>query len=197
MMMNNKTKVWSNTETQSWSTVENLTPEQRANVETLMNGHIDDSVVNEEWSYTSTENGKSFKADIRNGRVTVNGREYDSLDDVPRADRERIDALRSDQHGGGLLDMLRKAGVDVANLPDGIAEHLASAASTGQRAPTSSHAARATQQVPSFDHATGTPDARGASDTLPPGAVPKSGSRWRWLLLILILAGLALYGMTR
>lgn len=43
----------------------------------------------------------------------MNGRKYDSLDEVPRAERERIDALRSGKDLGGLWDMLKNAGIDV------------------------------------------------------------------------------------
>ncbi|KAG1222901.1 hypothetical protein G6F68_020505 [Rhizopus microsporus] len=56
---------------------------------------MDGVSVTQEWSYAGLENGESFTVLIKDGAVTVNGRKYDSLDEVPRAERERIDALRT------------------------------------------------------------------------------------------------------
>ena len=92
--MNKETKTWrSTTTTRSWSAAKDLTPEQRANIEDLLDGGMDGATVSETWSYAGIENGESFKVEIKNGAVTVNGRKYDSLDEVPRAERERIEAL--------------------------------------------------------------------------------------------------------
>ncbi|HCW20346.1 MAG TPA: hypothetical protein DHL02_20860, partial [Achromobacter sp.] len=90
--MNDKTKTWrSSTTTRSWSTTTDLTPEQRVHIEDLLDSRMDGVSVSQEWNYSGLENGEVFKVQIKDGAVTVNGRKYDSLDEVPRADRERID----------------------------------------------------------------------------------------------------------
>ncbi|MBC9907341.1 hypothetical protein [Achromobacter xylosoxidans] len=177
--MNDKTKTWrSTTTTRSWSAAQDLTPEQRANIEALLDGGMDGATVNETWSYAGTENGESFKVEIKNGAVTVNGRKYDSLDGVPRAERERIEALRAGQGDGGLWDMLRNAGVDVENLAPGLKPQDAKpefVIETDDPAPTRAPAASA-QSAPN----TG----------LPPGAVPPKGGGLRRTLLIGVAIGL-------
>lgn len=183
--MNDKTKTWrSSTTTRSWSSTTDLTPEQRVNIEDLLDGKMDGVSVSQEWSYAGVENGEVFKVEIKDGAVTVNGRKYDSLDEVPRATRERIEALRSGQDLGGLWDMLKNAGVDIKDL----------AAPTGK---------------PAFTIETDTPDQEigsparsvpaddavrraAAAPSLSPGAV-RSGGGLRRTLLIGIAIGLALW----
>ena len=45
----------------------------------------------------------AFSAEIKDGAVTINGKHYDSMDEVPAADRERIDALRKGMGADGDL----------------------------------------------------------------------------------------------
>ena len=171
--MNEKTKTWrSTTTTRSWSAAKDLTPEQRANIEALLDGGMDGATVSETWSYAGIENGESFKVEIKNGAVTVNGRKYDSLDEVPRAERERIEALRADQADGGLWDMLRNAGVDVENLAPGLKPQDAKPEFVIETdAPAPARAAASSVQS-------------GPDAGLPPGAVPaKSGGLRRTLLI--------------
>ncbi len=173
--MNDKTRTWrSTTTTRSWSATKDLTPDQRGRIEELLDGGIDGATVSQTWSYSGTEDGEPYKVEIKDGAVTVNGRRYDSLDAVPRAERERIEALRAGQGDDGLWDMLRNAGVDV--------EHLAQ----GMRQPGAK---------PEFAIETDEPDpapARAAAPAAPadradaglsPGAVPAGGGLRRMLLI--------------
>ncbi len=177
--MNDKTRTWRNTTTtRSWSSAKALTAEQRANIEALLDGGMDGATVSETWSYAGIENGEPFKVEIKDGAVTVNGRKYDSLDEVPRAERERIEALRAGQGAGGLWDMLRNAGVDVENLAPRLKPQDAKpefAIETDTPAP----ARAAASSVQSG------PDAG-----LPPGAVPAKSGGLRRTLLIGVAIGL-------
>lgn len=179
--MNEKTKTWrSTTTTRSWSTTKDLTPEQRANIEELLDGGMDGASVSQTWSYAGIENGESFKVEIKDGAVTVNGRKYDSLDEVPRAERERIEALRAGQGDGGLWDMLRNAGVDVENLAQGMKQHEAKpefVIETDDPAP--AQARTSAEAAPSHVNA-----------GLPPGAVPAKSGGLRRMLLIGMAIGL-------
>lgn len=189
--MNDNTKTWrSSTTTRSWSSTTDLTPEQRVNIEELLDGKLDGVDVSQSWSYAGVENGEAFKVEIKNGAVTVNGRKYDSLDEVPRAERERIEALRSGQGMGmdGLWDMLKNAGVDMKDLaPEATAANSKPVFTIETDSPES--ASRETSRA----HTQAMPQAAAAHDaTLPPGAVPAGGGLRR-ALLIGIVIGLALW----
>lgn len=180
--MNDETKTWRSTTTRSWSSTTDLTPEQRENVEALLDGKMDGVSVSQEWSYTSLENGQAFKVQTKDGAITVNGRKYDSLDEVPRAVRERIEAQRSGQDLDGLWDMLKNAGIDIKDLAGSLADGKSKPAFTIET------------DNPDRDAAATAPPARPghADPTLPPGAVP-SGGGLRRMLLIGIAIGLALW----
>lgn len=187
--MNDKTKTWqSSTTTRSWSSTTDLTPEQRVNIEDLLDGKMDGVSVSQEWSYSGLENGEVFKVEIKDGAVTVNGRKYDSLDEVPRADRERIDALRSGKDLGGLWDMLKNAGIDVKDLAGGLADSTSKPAFTIETDSPDRDAGSPARPAPTDDAVR-----RAAADpSLSPGAV-RSGGGLRRTLLIGIAIGLALW----
>ncbi|MEN4917955.1 hypothetical protein ABE485_04735 [Achromobacter spanius] len=183
--MTENTKTWrSSTTTKSWSSTTALTPEQRASIEALLDSPIDGATVSETWSYAGTENGETFNVEIRNGAVTVNGRRYDSLDDVPRAERERIEALRNGQGMEGLWNMLRSAGVDPNDLGAALADRQAKPAFTIE---TDSPNAARTEASGAYRA-----PAPGDQDGPAPGAVP-AGAGLRKTLLIGIAIGLALW----
>lgn len=207
--MNDNTKIWkSSTTTRSWSSTTNtrnvdaaseridlnnldlndldkLSPEEIAKIEALLDGALDGETVSHRWSYAGVENGETFNVDIDNGAVTVNGRHYDSLDEVPRADRERIDALRSGQGMEGLWGMLKDAGVDVGGLGVDAARSSGKPAFTietevdGSTRSTSSNMNDALR-------------APHANTEHSPGAVP-AGFGLRRMLLIGVAVGLALW----
>ncbi|WP_454674395.1 hypothetical protein [Achromobacter pestifer] len=178
--MNDNTKTWrSSTTTRSWTADTDLTPEQRVNIEDLLDRKM--GSVSEQWSYAGFENGEAFKVEIKDGAVTVNGRHYDSLDDVPRAERERIEALRSGEGLGGLWDMLKNAGVDIKDLAGDPAGNQGKPAFT--------------IETDAPDQPTATPAqpaSVNADRSLAPGAVPAGGGLRR-MLLIGIAIGLALW----
>lgn len=180
--MNDNTKTWrSSTITRSWSSTTDLTPEQRTQIEALLDGGVDGVTVSESWRYSGTENGETFDVQIDDGAVTVNGRRYASLDDVPRTERERIEALRKGQAMEGLWDMLRGAGLDSKGLSSLMPDR---------------------QARPVFTIETDSPDAaaipppRASTENMAagpaPGAVPAGGGL-RKTLLIGIVIGLALW----
>ena len=180
--MNDNTKTWrSSTTTRSWSSTTDLTPEQRTQIEALLDGAMDGVTVSESWRYSGTENGETFNVQIDDGAVTVNGRRYASLDEVPRAERDRIDALRNGQGMGGLWNMLRTSGLDSKDLSSLMPDR---------------------QARPVFTIETESPDGaaipspRAATENIAagpaPGAVPPGGGL-RKTLLIGIAIGLALW----
>lgn len=183
--MNDNTKTWrSSTTTRSWTSDTNLTPEQRINIEDLLDRKMGNVSVSEQWSYAGFENGEAFKVEIKDGAVTVNGRQYDSLDDVPRAERERIEALRSGEGLGGLWDMLKNAGVDIKDLAGDPAGNQGKPAFTIETdTPDQATATPATPAQPASGN---------ADRSLAPGAVPARGGLRR-MLLIGIAIGLALW----
>lgn len=188
--MNDKTKIWkSSTTTRSWSSTTNLTPEQQENIEELLGGKLGSVSVQEKWSYAGTENGEAFKVDIDNGAVTVNGRHYDSLDDVPRAERERIEALRDGEGMKGLWDMLKNAGVQIEDMPGDDAARTGKPAFTIE---TDNGSADAIASAPARPLEAAEIARASADPAASPGAVPKSGGLRR-ALLIGIAVGLALW----
>lgn len=188
--MNDKTKIWkSSTTTRSWSSTTNLTPEQQENIEELLGGKLGSVSVQEKWSYAGTENGEAFKVDIDNGAVTVNGRHYDSLDDVPRAERERIEALRDGEGMKGLWDMLKNAGVQIEDIPG---DHAARTGKPAFTIETDNGSADAITSVSARPLEAAEIARASADPTASPGAVPKSGGLRR-ALLIGIAVGLALW----
>lgn len=188
--MNDKTKIWkSSTTTRSWSSTTNLTPEQQENIEELLGGKLGSVSVQEKWSYAGTENGEAFKVDIDNGAVTVNGRHYDSLDDVPRAERERIEALRDGEGMKGLWDMLKNAGVQIEDLPG---DHAARAGKPAFTIETDNGSADAIASAPARPLEAAEIARASADPAASPGAVPNSGGLRR-ALLIGIAVGLALW----
>ncbi len=183
--MNDNTKTWrSSTTTRSWNSTTDLTPEQRTQIEALLDGRMGAVEVSESWSYSNTENGETFNVQIDDGAVTVNGRRYGSLDEVPRAERERIEALRNGQDMTDLWDMLRNAGADGKNL-DG----LTTAPPTRPMFTVETEASDAPATPRPRAHRAST-EAMAAGPA--PGAVPAGGGL-RKTLLIGIAIGLALW----
>lgn len=102
--------------TRSWRTLDKLTPEQRTDIEKMMaDGEIDGATVTQKWHEAGT--GKDdFSAEMKDGVVTVNGRRYSSLEEVPAEDRRRIEALRASMSAGGsLMKMLDEATAEARN----------------------------------------------------------------------------------
>lgn len=184
--MTEKSKTWrSSTTTRSWSTSRTFTDEQRADIDALLDAglHGGKVHVSEQWRYSGDNEDGPFQVEIKDGAVTVNGQHYDSIDEVPRAQRERIEALRGGLADGGLWDMLQQAGVDIGGL--------------------AGTATRGTEK-PEFIMETDIPDVRSAApasepaatdarpmDTQAPGAVPRGGGGLRRIVLVVVAVGLA------
>ncbi|MNL19116.1 hypothetical protein D3C87_1403010 [compost metagenome] len=130
-----------------------------------------------------------FKVDIDNGAVTVNGQRYNSLDDVPRAERERIESLRDGEGMKGLWDMLKNAGVQIEDLPG---DHAARAGKPAFTIETDNGSADAIASAPARPLEAAEIARASADPAASPGAVPKSGGLRR-ALLIGIAVGLALW----
>ncbi|WP_241055334.1 hypothetical protein [Achromobacter xylosoxidans] len=184
--MTEKSKTWrSTTTTRSWSMSGGAASGQDDVLQALRNAGGENRVsVSEQWSYEGGDGDDAFKVEIKDGAVTVNGRRYDNLDEVPRAERERIEALRKQLAGGGLWDALRDAGLDIGGL-SGLDAQTASA-------------------KPEFIMETDIPDVRSAmpasapaapdpraTDTPAPGAVPRAGGGLRRIVLVAVAVGLA------
>lgn len=188
--MTEKSKTWrSTTTTRSWSMSGGAASGQDDVLQALRNaGGANRVRVSEQWSYEGGDGDDAFKVDIKDGAVTVNGRRYDNLDEVPRAERERIEALRKQLADGGLWNALRDAGLDIGGL-SGLDTQTASA-------------------KPEFIMETDIPDVRSAvpasapaapdpratpraTDTPAPGAVPRAGGGLRRIVLVAVAVGLA------
>lgn len=184
--MTEKSKTWrSTTTTRSWSMSGGAANGQDDVLQARRNAGGENRVsVSEQWSYEGGDGDDAFKVEIKDGAVTVNGRRYDNLDEVPRAERERIEALRKQLAGGGLWDALCDAGLDIGGL-SGLDAQTASA-------------------KPEFIMETDIPDVRSAmpasapaspdpraTDTPAPGAVPRAGGGLRRIVLVAVVVGLA------
>ncbi|MCZ8391940.1 hypothetical protein [Achromobacter xylosoxidans] len=184
--MTEKSKTWrSTTTTRSWSMSGGAASGQDDVLQALRNAGGENRVnVSEQWSYEGGDGDDAFKVEIKDGAVTVNGRRYDNLDEVPRAERERIEALRKQLADGGLWNALRDAGLDIGGL-SGLDTQTASA-------------------KPEFIMETDIPDVRNAvpasapaapdpraKDTPAPGAVPRAGGGLRRIVLVAVAVGLA------
>lgn len=182
--MTEKNNTWrSTTTTRSWTISSGLSSEHRDAIEALRGAGLGDGArVSEQWRYAGDDGDGPFNVEIKDGSVTVNGRRYDSLDEVPREERERIEALRNGLAHDGLWDTLREAGLDIGGL-------------MGADAPTS-------QAKPEFIMETDIPDVRDAApagasaaasgvDASAPGAVPRGGSGLRRIVLVAVVVGLA------
>lgn len=184
--MTEKSKTWrSTTTTRSWSMSGGAASGEDDVLQALRNaGGVNRVSVSEQWSYEGGDGDDAFKVDIKDGAVTVNGHRYDNLDAVPRAERERIEALRKQLADGGLWNALRDAGLDIGGL-SGLDTQTASA-------------------KPEFIMETDIPDVRSAvpasapaapdpraKDTPAPGAVPRAGGGLRRIVLVAVAVGLA------
>ncbi len=194
--MTEKSKTWrSTTTTRSWSMSGDAAGGQDDVLQALRNAGGENRVsVSEQWSYEGGDGDDAFKVAIKDGAVTVNGRRYDNLDAVPRAERERIEALRKQLADGGLWDALRGAGLDIGGLDVG---GLDVGGLSGLDPQTAS-------AKPEFIMETDIPDVRSAmpasapaapdpraKDTPAPGAVPRAGGGLRRIVLVAVAVGLA------
>ena len=182
--MTEKNNTWrSTTTTRSWTISSGLSSEHRDAIEALRGAGLGDGArVSEQWRYAGDDGDGPFNVEIKDGAVTVNGRRYDSLDEVPREERERIEALRNGLAHDGLWDTLREAGLDIGGL-------------MGADAPTS-------QAKPEFIMETDIPDVRDAApspaprrrhpaSTHPRRARCRGGSGLRRIVLVAVVVGLA------
>ncbi|MFY1898228.1 hypothetical protein ACOTF2_17025 [Achromobacter xylosoxidans] len=189
--MTEKSKTWrSTTTTRSWSMSGDAAGGQDDVLQALRNAGGENRVsVSEQWSYEGGDGDDAFKVAIKDGAVTVNGRRYDNLDAVPRAERERIEALRKQLADGGLWDALRGAGLDIGGLDVGGLSGLDPQTASAK---------------PEFIMETDIPDVRSAmpasapaapdpraKDTPAPGAVPRAGGGLRRIVLLAVAVGLA------
>src|SRR5690606_12083970 len=141
--------------------------------------------------------------EMENGKITVNGQTYDSMDEVLPEVRQRIQEMRSSlADGSNLLEMLQNAGIDTASLPDDVRKVFGISADAPARSAFSSQASHfdhgidepefdADIDAPDFGHDTDETVSYNPNSTLSPGAVPRSRGRWKWVLLIVVLIGVA------
>ncbi|MGE8639669.1 MAG: hypothetical protein ACN6PR_13550, partial [Achromobacter sp.] len=108
----------------------------------------------------------------------------------PRAERERIEALRSGKDLGGLWDMLKSAGIDVQDFAVDAADGKRKPAFTIETDSPDQADAPSARPAPAAD--TSHTSRINADPSLSPGAVP-SGGGLRRMLLIGIAIGLALW----
>lgn len=140
----------------------------------------------EEWRYSSRGEDGRYEVEIKNGAVTVNGRRYDSMDEVPARDRERIEALRSGLADSDMWDLLKQAGADIEALKESMGQGAADQSGASNVA----DASEAGKVMPSA----GAKSRSGADTTAAaaaPGEVPRVGGGLRRILIIVIAAGLA------
>ncbi len=183
--MNDKTKIWKFDDNTRLEFTTNDARAAKENIERTAGRRLSNVSVQEKWSYAGTENGEAFKVDIDNGAVTVNGRHYDSLDDVPRAERERIGRCATARRHEGLWDMLKNAGVQIE---DSAGDHVARTGkpaftieTDNSSAPDISQTHRRAYEPPKLR--------RKCRQPRPPGPFPKSGGLRA--LMIGIAVGLA------
>lgn len=184
--MTEPSKTWrSTTTTRSWSTSSSTSDDPQEAFSTLRGvRHDTQANVCEQWRYVGGDGDGRFEVEIKDGAVTVNGRRYDSMDEVPRADRDRIEAVRNGLDNSGLWDVLRQAGVDIGGLAGSDTRHAAG--------------------KPEFIMETDIPDVRGAAsahdaptpaaqamDAPAPGAAPRNGGGLRRIVLVVVGVGLA------
>lgn len=181
--MTEKSKTWrSSTTTRSWSMSSSASGDPQDAFGGLRGvRHDTEEALTEQWRYVGADGDGRFEVEIKNGAVTVNGRRYDSMDEVPRADRDRIEAVREGLNDSGLWDALREAGVDIGGLAGPDARHA--------------------DAKPEFIIETDIPDVRSAAptaapgpsvvDASAPGAVPRQGGGLRRIVLAAVAVGLA------
>ena len=201
--MTEKNQTWTSHKIRSVN-IEDLSPEELADFYAQLGDIPEDGVISTQWSYSSNDGGEPFNLEMENGKITVKGQTYDSMDAVLPEVRQRIQAMRSSlADGGNLLEMLQSAGIDTASLPDDVRKVFGISADAQTGSAFSSQASQHFDHVrnaPDFVHDIDAPDFGHAIDetvsynpnsTLSPGAVPRSQGRWKWLLLIVVLIGVA------
>ncbi|NMU92781.1 hypothetical protein HGQ98_24755 [Achromobacter ruhlandii] len=187
--MTEKSKTWrSSTTTRSWSMSGNPPTDAGDAMEALRRaGDGARMHVSEQWRYAGDDADGPFQVEIKDGVVTVNGQRYDSLEAVPRADRERIEAVRHGLNDSGLWDALRDAGIDIGGL-------------AGPGAPRAAGKPEFIMETDIPDvrsvtpAATPTPHAESAprvTEAPAPGAVPRGVGGLRRIVLITVALGLA------
>jgi hypothetical protein len=170
--------------TQTWESLDLLPAAQRAMVEKMMaEANMDINALGQEWGRT-VETKDAFVVKIEDGAITVNGRKYDSIDDVPAAERERVQAVRAGFGAGGLMDIF-------GDKEDGASASFKTAggASDGATADTQSVSGAA-----SATYARATAGSAGNAAGTSPGYVPPSagGRRLVQALLVIIVVALLL-----
>lgn len=178
--MTEHSKTWrQSTTTRSWSASSGPPSGLSGGAQASGDGRVH---VSEEWSYAGSDQEGAFDVRIKNGAVTVNGRRYDSLDQVPREQRERIEALQQEMGSGSLQDMLRQAGVDISELKQWTGPRNGAEPGTIMGADMSG----ARDAAPAVRLVSPPDDGMAAA----PGEVPRSGIR-PWMIL-LALAGVGM-----
>jgi hypothetical protein len=163
------------TSTKTW-TLDELPSESREAIKKMMaSGKVDvDGLLHGFGSRSSGGDSKpEFVVEIEGEAIVVNGHRYECIDDVPAAERERVEALRASfAKGGSLMDIFDDAFGEMRT--DG----------------TSPAGADRPESVP--PPATFQPAASGL-ETLSPGAVPRGSAmrRFGWLLLVVFCAVVA------
>jgi hypothetical protein len=165
-----------------------LPPTQRAAIEKMLaGGDTDPSKLMNIFTGSSSSSGSGdtnaeFVVEIKGDAVIVNGRRYDSIDDVPSPDRERVESMRANFGSGSFNDIFN----DV--FGDGGTQGWPPAADSRAEAMPKPPGAEPSKP----ESAAPRPVAPGL-DTLGPGAVPPSSNmrRFGWLLLVVFGAVVA------